>query len=213
MPLQNRVDPWGNIRAVDARGTIMGNRGILHNEKKSIVARWRTKNWIACELEFRGRKREVFLPHRYSQLFFLDEATAFSAGHRPCAECRRARYNEFKAAWLEANRMQAGEGFVAARQMDIILHRERVTGEGEKVTFEAKLATLPDGTFIEKGNTAWLIWEEKLHCWSFWGYEHSRPFASFSEIIRVLTPESVVRTFSLGFRPKVHESVYISSHH
>ena len=103
MPLQNRVDPYGKLHAIAARGAWMGNRGILHDDEKRIVAPWRLKRWITCALTFRGRKRQVFAPHRYSELFFLDEATSFAAGHRPCAECRRERYNEFRAAWFEAN--------------------------------------------------------------------------------------------------------------
>jgi hypothetical protein len=103
MPLQNRVDPWGRLVALNLRGTWLGNRGILHNEKKKIIAPWRHKAWVTCQLEFKGRKRQIFSPGSYSELFFLDEVTAFAAGHRPCAECRRDRYNEFKAAWLAMN--------------------------------------------------------------------------------------------------------------
>src|SRR5262245_6877749 len=94
-PKQNRVDPFGRLHAVEARGTWMGNRGVLHNERGQVVAQWRLKRWITCTLSFKNRWRPVFTPRRYSELFFLDEATAFSAGHRPCAECRRERYNEF----------------------------------------------------------------------------------------------------------------------
>jgi hypothetical protein len=96
MPLQNRVDPYGRLQAVGTRGAWMGNRGVLHDEAKKIVSAWRSKRWITCALEFRGRRREVFAPHRYSELFFLDEATSLAAGHRPCAECRRNRYKEFR---------------------------------------------------------------------------------------------------------------------
>ena len=101
MPLQNRVDPYGILHAVEARGAWMGNRGILHDDEKRLVVPWRLKRWITCVLIFKGRKRQVFTPHRYSELFFLDEATSFAAGHRPCAECQRERYNEFRAAWID----------------------------------------------------------------------------------------------------------------
>src|SRR5262249_14796555 len=99
MPLQNRVDPYGQLQAVEARGAWMGNRGVLHNDAKRIVASWRSTRWITCVLEFKERRREVFMSHRYTELFFLDEATSLAAGHRPCAECRRSRYKEFCAAW------------------------------------------------------------------------------------------------------------------
>ncbi|MGH8280534.1 MAG: hypothetical protein ACRETQ_13380, partial [Gammaproteobacteria bacterium] len=103
MPLQNRVNPFGGLDAVSARGAWIGNRGIIHGDRKRIVAAWRSKAWITCELHFRGVHRRVFSPHTWTELFFLDEATAFAAGHRPCAYCRRPRYREFKRAWCAAN--------------------------------------------------------------------------------------------------------------
>ena len=95
MPLQNRVNPNGELKAVKSRGAFLGNRGIIHNDEKEIIAPFKIKGWVTCQLEFKGRKRELMAKGRYTELFFLDEATAFSAGHRPCAECRRTRYNEF----------------------------------------------------------------------------------------------------------------------
>src|SRR5713226_3933035 len=103
MPLQNRVDPAGNLIRTAARGTIMGNRGgALHNSEREIVRAYKSRRWITCVLEFRGRHREVMSPNRYTEFFFLDEAVAFAAGHRPCAECRRERYNGFRGAWARA---------------------------------------------------------------------------------------------------------------
>src|SRR5262245_60707583 len=99
MPLQNRVDPYGKLHAAAERGHWMGNRGVLHNREKRIVAFSRSPRWITCVLELKGIRREVFSPNRYSELFFLDEATSLAAGHRPCAECRRKRYEEFLTAW------------------------------------------------------------------------------------------------------------------
>ncbi len=95
-PLQNRVDPWGYLRATSARGSLMGNRGILHNQEKRIVRPWAHKAWIACLLSYGSVRRAVFAPGNYSELFFLDEATALSAGHRPCGQCQRERYRLFK---------------------------------------------------------------------------------------------------------------------
>src|SRR5690606_20009325 len=103
-PLQNRVDPWGRLNAVRARGTLMGNRGILHDDAGRIVRPWKGKAWIACALHWKDWQRTPFTPGTWSELFFLDEATAFAAGHRPCKLCRRVRHLEFKRAWLAANR-------------------------------------------------------------------------------------------------------------
>jgi len=98
--LQNRVDPLGNIIKTPARGQWMGNRGVIHNDKKEILRPFKLKAWITCKLEFKNWKRQVMTPNRYTELFFLDEATAFGAGHRPCFECRRDDYNLFKSYWL-----------------------------------------------------------------------------------------------------------------
>src|SRR3984957_13022619 len=103
MPLQNRVDPFGNLFRTHARGTMMGNRGgALHNSQREIIRCYKSRRWIACVLEFRGRHRTVMSERRYTELFFLDEAVALAAGHRPCAECRRERFNAFKDAWRRA---------------------------------------------------------------------------------------------------------------
>jgi len=200
MPLQNRVDPYGRLHAVAARGALMGNRGVLHDDAKRIVASWRLRRWIACVLEFRGRRREVFAPRRYSELFFLDEATALSAGHRPCAECRRGRYEEFRRAWA------AREGSLpGADDMDRVLHAERLTRKRGKATYAARLSSLPDGVVVEHGGRACLKWGGRLLPWSFDGY--GRPVAASSSArVDVLTPRSIVRAIRSGFVPQVHES-------
>lgn len=130
MPLQNLVDPWGRLHAVEARGTLLGKRGILHNAQKEIIATSARKGWVTCRLEFAGRKREVFSASSYSELFFLDEATAFSAGHRPCAECRRERYTEFKAAWVKANARLARSANPPIAEIDKVMHAERALRGG-----------------------------------------------------------------------------------
>src|ERR1700760_1777025 len=101
--LQNRVDPEGNIIRTSARGSWMGNRGIIHDEQQNVLRAFKLKAWITCVLAFKGRKRPVMAPNRYTELFFLDEATAFSAGHRPCFECRRQDAGRFKSLWIKAN--------------------------------------------------------------------------------------------------------------
>src|ERR1700733_13647396 len=124
MPLQNRVDPFGKLIRTPARGAMMGNRGgVLHNSEREIVRPYKSRRWITCLLEFKGRHRIVMSERRYTELFFLDEATAFAAGHRPCAECRRERFNAFKEAW-RCSRGQAALPY--ADEMDLELHRARI---------------------------------------------------------------------------------------
>src|SRR5262245_6485047 len=123
MPRQNRVTPWGEIVAMPERGTLMGNRGLLHDAEGQIMRPWRERRWIICLLDFKGRRRSVMSPGLYTELFFLDEATALAAGHRPCAECRRERFNAFRDAWLKGN---GGAAPVTAPDIDRRLHEERL---------------------------------------------------------------------------------------
>jgi len=207
MPLQNRVDPYGRLHAVDARGAWMGNRGILHDDHRRIVSQWRLRRWITCTLSCKGRRRQVFAPHRYSELFFLDEATAFAAGHRPCAECRRPRFNEFRDAWLAANLPAVTDRYVRVEEIDRVLHAER-TLRGDKKTYEARLDELPPGTMIEYRNAPHLLWDGILRPWRFQGYAEAFEARDGGEEVVVLTPASVVRTLATGFRPQVHESAF-----
>src|SRR6266567_2446413 len=160
MPLQNRVDPFGNLFRTFARGTMMGNRGgALHDADREIVRRYKSRRWIACVLEFRGRHRVVMSPNRYTELFFLDEAVAFAAGHRPCAECRRERYNAFREAWRCRNRQSRPP---SADEMDLELHPARIDKERKKVTHQALLSHLPDGCFVEIEGSAYLVLGDTL---------------------------------------------------
>ncbi|OGB04988.1 MAG: hypothetical protein A3E79_03205 [Burkholderiales bacterium RIFCSPHIGHO2_12_FULL_61_11] len=206
MTLQNRVDPWGRLLAVNARGSLLGNRGMLHNEERQIVRDWQRMPWVTCALEFQGRKREIFGRTTYSELFFLDDATAFSAGHRPCATCRRERYNEFKTSWLAVNGELFSMTNPSINEIDKVFHRERIDRNGTKVTFEAPLSSLPLGTVVDINDEAFLVWHQGLKRWSFNGYSDLQLQPSPSTLVRVLTPESVVRTFAGGFRPIVHAS-------
>ena len=208
MPRQNRVDPWGQLNAVTAKGALLGNRGILHNDQEQIITQWRSKAWLTCQIQFMERKSTVFEPNSYSQLFFVDEATAFAAGHRPCAECRRERFNEFKAAWIEANReLIQGENPTIA-DIDKVIHAERVTEEKRKRTFVAQLGSLPAGAMIDVDGTPLLVWRGKLLPWSFDGYGKSQASLPSSTSVQVLTPASVVRVFASGFTPQVHLSAF-----
>lgn len=204
MPLQNRVDPWGKLNAVPARGSLMGNRGILHNESRQIVRPWAGKSWVTCALQFDGIQRTVFGKDTYSELFFLDEATAFAAGHRPCNYCRKPRYSDFKAAWLRTNRPDA-VGNTPITEIDKVLHTERSIPGGKKVMFSAAMSEIPSGTIFEYENTAFLLWKGAIHRWSFDGYTPSSLQVD-SQPVNVLTPASIVRMFQNGFMPAVHAS-------
>jgi hypothetical protein len=198
MPLQNRVDPWGRLHAVEARGAWMGNRGVLHDDSKKIVAQWRSKAWILCRLQFKRRHRSVFTPGRYSELFFLDEATAFAAGHRPCAECNRERFNDFKRAWLSAN---SAPSATKAADIDRVLHEERIARE-----HEAALQDLPDGVIVERAGIALLVCAGALLPWSFAGYREPIPKLPGKTAMRVMTPRSIVRALAHGLRAQVDDS-------
>jgi len=208
LPLQNRVDPWGQLQAVSSHGALLGNRGILHNDKKQIVTQWRNKAWITCQLQFKDRESTVFEPNSYSQLFFADEATAFAAGHRPCAECRRGRFKEFKAEWIKANREMVEAENPSIVEIDKILHLERFSEDKRKRTFQAKLGSLPSGTLVDLGGEAILLWRDQLLTWSFDGYGRSDQPLLASQFVSVLTPSSVVRMFASGFIPQVHISAF-----
>ena len=204
MSLQNRVDPWGKLNAVSMRGSLMGNRGILHNESRQIVRPWAGKSWVTCALQFNEVHRPVFDKGTYSELFFLDEATAFAAGHRPCNFCRKPRYTEFKAAWLRTNRPDA-VGNTLITEIDKVLHAERAIPGGGKVMFSAAVQDLPSGAMFEHEGAAFLVWNGAVQRWSFEGYAPSTLQAGPQQV-DVLTPASIVRMYANGFIPNVHTS-------
>lgn len=206
MPLQNRVNPFGGLDAVPARGTWLGNRGILHDARREVVAQWRTQAWITCVLHYRGVRRVVFSPHTWSELFFLDEATAFAAGHRPCAYCRRARYKVFKRTWCAANAAWLEGPQPRIAWIDARLHAERVRRGGAKATWTARLGALPDGTFMAREGAAWLIWRGALHPWTHFGYGAPHALPDAGTVATVLTPRSIVAMFARGFVPQVDTS-------
>jgi hypothetical protein len=199
MPLQNRVTPFGEIVALEGRGLVMGNRGVLHDDRSRIVRRSNVKRWIACRIEFRGRRRSIMQPKRYTELFFLDEATAFSAGHRPCRECRYADYQRFRALWESCHGAPAG-----ADAIDMQLHHERLI-DGNKRTYRSDIDALPDGTYVALDGEACLVWGDELLAWTGAGYGNrkSRPVRMEFD---VLTPRSIVAVLAAGYRPGVHPS-------
>jgi hypothetical protein len=205
MPLRNRVTPCGEIIGTPERGTLFGNRGVLHNERREIVRVSAHRSWVACVLEFKGRRRRLLMPNRFTELFFLDEATALAAGHRPCAECRRERYKAFRSAWLKGNRHLGLADDVRVAEIDKVLHRDRIDRRRRKVAYRARVESLPDGTLIDIGGTPFLVWGDRLLKWSPGGYlrGRNRPPA---DRVTVLTPRSIVRALAAGYVPALHPS-------
>jgi hypothetical protein len=199
MPLQNRVTPLGELVADPARGLVYGNRGCLHDADGRIRRCFAGKRWIACRLEFRGRRRSPLLqPGRYTELFFLDEATALAAGHRPCAECRRADYGRFCELWRELHREQT-----SADAIDAQLHAERLGARAAR-----SLDQLPDGTFVLHEGEPWLVRGDELLRWTPAGYPTRVPRRG-SGPVEVVTPPSLVAVLGAGWRsdlPFVHPS-------
>jgi len=200
--LQNRVDPFGYIIKTKARGAWMGNRGILHNEKQELLRPFKLKAWLICKLEFKGRWRQVMAPDRYTELFFLDEATAFAAGHRPCFECRREDFNLFKSLWLKGNPEYNFNQKTPVAKIDEILHSERINYVKLKVMFEEKAKNIPDGTFVLYKNDAYLISDGLMYLWSPFGYQSGIALPHVAKL-SVLTPKSVVNTFRAGYLPQM----------
>jgi hypothetical protein len=197
MRRQNRVTPFGAMIATPARGTLMGNRGCLHDDDGRIRRSFVGKRWIHCLLEFKGRRRQVMAPGRYTELFFLDEATALAAGHRPCAECQRDRYVEFRRHWTAA-RGGAG-GAVPVDALDAVLHAERLDDERRQRTYVEPWGRLPDGVMVADDARAYLVRHGELLPWSAEGY--GPPVRASSEApLRVLTPRSIVATIRQGYR-------------
>lgn len=209
MPRQNRVDPTGAIIASPERGLFMGNRGVLHDDEGRIKRAWQVKRWIICLLEFRGRKRTLMTPGHYTELFFLDEATALAAGHRPCAECRRDRFNAFCAAWQVAHGVGERPHRPTATDIDNRLHADRLGLDHTKGVFEANLRELPNGVFVTSGFwrlNAYLVWNDSLLAWSAGGY--SKRLDRPEIVVSVLTPKSTVAAVRAGYMPEIHPSAH-----
>jgi hypothetical protein len=205
MSLQNRVNPFSHIISTPERGTWTGNRGVIHNERKEIVRNHAVKYWITCVLDYKGKRRVVMTPNRWTELFFLDEATAFAAGHRPCGFCRHSDFKRFKNLWMEANGARYGlEGNVKMDIIDALIHQERLDELGFQKTYKADLATLPDGVFVafDELSNAYLWYNQKLYEWSFGGYSSVQVFEKNQEVM-VLTPLSYVNVFKAGYVPQV----------
>jgi hypothetical protein len=199
VPLQNRVTPLGDLVATEARGLVYGNRGCLHDAAGRIRRRYATRRWIACRLEFRGWHRSPLMqPGRFTELFFLDEATAFAAGHRPCALCRRADYDHLLGVWRELHPDDHGADAIDAR-----LHAERLDGPARRLH---RLPDLPDGAFVLRAGEPWLVRGGALLRWTPAGYGERARLRGDEAL---LTPPSLVellRRGRAGLVPLLHPS-------
>jgi hypothetical protein len=204
MPLQNRVNPFGELFADPARGTLFGNRGgKFHRDDQTLsTRRWTSQQWICCVLQFKGRQRNVWGRY-YTELFFLDEVTALAAGHRPCFECRRADALAFAEAFGKSNHRPS------APQMDAVLHAERLDGRNKRI-HRLALDALPDGAMVTfTGDDSFAVKRDALLPWTSSGYGKPRDRLRGVEV-DVLTPPSILRALSRGFVPRWHEPATLS---
>ena len=199
MPLQNRVSPFGELFATPARGTLMGNRGgRFHTDDKTLTKRrWTSRQWICCVLDFKNRQRDVWGRY-FTELIFLDEVTAFAAGHRPCFECRRRDAEHF------ARLFAASETRAFADAMDDVLHAERLDGR-EKRMHRAAVDALPDGAMIAVDGEIFALRGDRMLRWTPLGYDAARPRPRGMDI-DVLTPRSIVAVLARGYAPLWHPS-------
>jgi hypothetical protein len=200
MPLQNRVTPFGDVVAIPQRGTFIGNRGIIHDPTTRMLLgrRWTTKAWLVCLLHYKGRRREVMSRRSWTELFFLDEAIALAAGHRPCFYCRREDAESFRAAWARGR----GERVPLAPAIDAVLHAERLDRGRKRVhPIPGPVSELPDGAVFAAAGAAFTLARGRAFRWTERGYE-AEP-----EIPRadgMLTPPSTLLALRAGYRPALH---------
>lgn len=205
MSLQNRVNPEGVICFSESRGTLMGNRGCLHDHQKQIVASSKRDAWVSCALDFKSIRRQLMNPGSYTELFFLDEATAFAAGHRPCATCRRDRYVAFMSAWGMGN---CNGARVLATEVDKLMKRDRLPTARKNV---ATLEGIPNGVMVKTADgTCHLVMNGCLLPWSFQGYGKPLAIDSFEGPFLLLTPQSTVNAIRSGYEVGLHASCQAS---
>jgi hypothetical protein len=206
VPLQNRVSPFGVLIATSARGTLMGNRGCLHDDQQRIRRAFVGRRWIICLLRFKGRRRAVMMPRRYTELFFLDEATALAAGHRPCVECQRGRYLLFREHWRAANPELVTGLPQSVDAIDAVLHGERLDARRARRTHTERAGRLPTGAMIaDPPGQAWLVHGRWRQSWTPEGYGAGVALDPAAEVT-VLTPPSIVRALAHGYPVEIHPS-------
>jgi hypothetical protein len=200
MPLQNRVDPFGQLHAVPDRGAFMGNRGgCFHRPDQTLLPRhWASRQWIICQLQFKGRTRKLMQPGLYTELFFFDEATALAAGHRPCFECRRDAARAFRDATGLPAPIRVGDldSRIAAEIQSVL--------KGETARETVSPASLPDGAFYAVGDAAFLKQGNTARLWSFSGYGAPAPLPASAQR---LTPATTCAALANGYKPALHASV------
>jgi hypothetical protein len=203
MHLQNRVTPFGEIVAIFQRGMFTGNRGIIHDPATKILLkrRWTTKAWLVCSCEYKGRRRAVMAGRSWTELFFLDEAVALAAGHRPCFHCRREAAERFRAAWVAAR----GGPRPSAAAIDTVLHHERIERGRKRIhPIPGTLAELPDGAMVATAGSAFTLRSRQAHRWTNEGYA---PPERLEHADGLLTPPSTLMVLSAGYRPVLHPSI------
>jgi len=200
MPLQNRVTPFGDIVAIPQRGLFTGNRGIIHDPatRTLLKKRWSTKAWIVCVCEYKGRRRKVMGGRSWTELFFLDEATAFAAGHRPCFFCRYKDATAFRDAFARGN----GIASPRASGMDEVLHGERLANRAKQLhSLHEPIGTLPDGAMIAANDQPYLILRGDPLRWTPDGYRRADQSITSPVLI---TPPSTLNALRAGYRPVLH---------
>jgi len=204
MPLQNRVDPFGLIHAVPARGTMMGNRGgCFHTSEKTLKStHWKTRQWITCVLEFKGRQRALMSEGLYTELFFLDEATSLAAGHRPCYECRYADAKQFREALVRSGVFHYRPK--ASDLSDAIAGEIQAVLKGKSEREQIVVADLPNGAMFTTGAAAFLKWTDQAYPWSFDGYGQPQDLPEHA--VR-LTPHITCQALAHGYTPSLHPSI------
>jgi len=204
MPLQNRADPFGHLHAVPERGLFMGNRGgCFHREDRTLKDRqWASQRWIICQLQFKGRRRKLMQPGLYTELFFLDEATALAGGHRPCFECRRQEAEAFRQALIRAGRLTPGASISDADALSAGAMQQVLTGRRAREIITP--ARLPDGAMYAVEGKAFLVHEGRARAWSFSGYGPALPLHEAG--VR-LTPEIICAAINSGYEVSLHTSI------
>lgn len=203
MHLQNRVTPFGEIVAISQRGMFTGNRGIIHDPatKTLLSRRWATKTWLACSCEYKGRRRAVMAGRSWTELFFLDEAVALAAGHRPCFLCRREAAERFRDSWAAAK----GGLRPSAETIDSVLHHERIERGRMRVhPIPGPLAALPDGSMVVASGSAFTLYAGQAHRWTNEGYAPSEPLRHADGL---LTPPATMMALGAGYQPVLHPSI------
>jgi hypothetical protein len=203
MPLQNRVTPFGDIVAIPQRGLFTGNRGIIHDPatKTLLNKRWASRAWLVCACQYKDFHRQVMARRSWTELFFLDEATALAAGHRPCFYCRRDAAEAFRAAWMQAK----GVARPTAPQIDAVLHGERLVGRRKRLhEIDVAVRDLPDGAMIAMDGTAYAVVAGVAHAWTETGYG---PPVAIARARTLLTPPSTLAVLQAGYRPVLHPAL------